>query len=107
LPAVGRGAAFGLISAGLTDAALAATGCFCVTFATGVALAAAGGGRFTTAGAGLAAFADAVGCLTVVGRAGLAGATAGRREADAAAREAGAPLPFIALPADAFMPDTL
>jgi len=102
----GAGAAFGLVSAGRTDAALAATGCFSVTFATGVALAAAGGGRFAGAGAGLAVFGGAVGCLTVVGRVGLAGVAAGRRAADAAAREAGAPLPFIALPADAFMSDT-
>jgi hypothetical protein len=106
LPADGCGAvaAFGLVSAGLTDAALAATGCFSVTFATGVALAAAGGGRFTSAGVGVAAFAGA--CFTVVGRTGLAEMAAGRRGADAAACEADAPLPFVALPADAFMPDT-
>jgi hypothetical protein len=102
------GAAFGLVSAGLTDAALtdaafAATGCFSVTFVTGVALAAAGGGRFTCAGG--AAFAGAVGCFAV-GRADLPAVAAGRRGADGAAREAGAPLPFVALPADAFMPDT-
>ena len=107
----GAGATFGLASTGLTDAALtdaafAATGCFSMTFATGVALAAAGGGRFAAAGAGLAAFAETVGCFTVAERAGLAEIAAGRRGADAAAREATAPLPFIALPADAFMPDT-
>jgi hypothetical protein len=110
LPAAGcgAGAAFGLVSAGLTDAALtdaalAATGCFSVTFATGVALAAAGGGRFICPD--VAAFAGAVGCFAV-GRAGLAAVAAGRRGADAAAREARAPLPFVALPADVFMPDT-
>lgn len=110
LPAAGcgAGAGFGLVSAGLTDAALtdaafAATGCFSVTFATGVALAAAGGGRFTCAG--VAALAGAVGCFAV-GRAGLAAVAAGRRGADAAACEADASLPFITLLADAFMPDT-
>lgn len=113
LPAGARGAgdAFGLISAGLTDtaftdAALAATGCFSVTFATGVALAAAGGGRFARAGVGLATFAGAVGCFIAAGRAGLAEVAIDRRGAGALARKADAPLPFIALPADAFMSDT-
>ena len=81
-----------------------------MTFATGVALAAAGGRRFSGtgagAGAGLAAFAGAGGGFAVVGRAGLAAVAAGRRGADAAGSEADASLPFITLPADAFMPDT-
>ena len=58
-----------------------------------------------TACHGLRAATGAIGCFAV-GRADLAAVAAGRRGADAAARESDAPLPFVALPADAFMPDT-